>query len=145
CIVLTCYPKQQWTGAASTSGQVMKNIARKMYSRGMLGNSSDYREIAEEGTQPLFYATSRPSSRKFLTQGLDITSAKEMASNVNDQHVEGRVPSVVGLGLREAVVKIEEAGFNVSFSGNGYVRSQSPGAGQKLKEGESVRLSLNEF
>lgn len=145
CIVLTCHPKQQWTGAASTSGQVMKNIARKMYSRGMLGNSSDYREIAEEGTQPLFYATARPSSRKYLTQGLDITSAKEMASNVNDAHVEGRVPSVVGLGLREAVVKIEEAGFNVTFSGNGYVRSQSPGAGLKLKEGESVRLSLSEF
>ncbi len=145
CIVLTCHPKQQWTGAASTSGQVMKNIARKMYSRGMLGNSSDYREIAEEGTQPLFYATARPSSRKYLTQGLDITSAKEMASNVNDPQAEGRVPSVVGLGLREAVVKIEEAGFNVSFSGNGYVRSQSPGAGLKLKEGESVRLSLSEF
>ena len=145
CIVLTCHPKQQWTGAASTSGQVMKNIARKMYSRGMLGNSSDYREIAQEGTQPLFYATARPSSRKHLTQGLDITSAKEMASNVSETPVAGCVPSVVGLGLREAVVKIEEAGFNVSFSGNGYVRSQSPGAGQKLKEGESVRLSLNEF
>ena len=29
CIVLTCNPKQQWTGAASTSGQVMKNIAKK--------------------------------------------------------------------------------------------------------------------
>ena len=145
CIVLTCHPKQQWTGAASTSGQVMKNIARKMYSRGMLGNSSDYREIAQEGTQPLFYATARPSSRKHLTQGLDITSAKEMASNVSETPVTGCVPSVVGLGLREAVVKIEEAGFNVSFSGNGYVRSQSPGAGQKLKEGESVRLSLNEF
>ena len=145
CIVLTCHPKQQWTGAASTSGQVMKNIARKMYSRGMLGNSSDYREIAQEGTQPLFYATARPSSRKHLTQGLDITSAKEMASNVSETPVTGCVPSVVGLGLREAVVKIEEAGFNVSFSGNGYVRSQSPGAGQKLREGESVRLSLNEF
>lgn len=143
CIVLTCNPKEQWFGAQSTSGQVMKNIARKMFSRGMLGNSSDYREIAQEGTQPLFYATSSKMSRKHLTQGLDIPSAQEMAysSTAND----GCVPSVVGLGLREAVVKIEEAGYNVSFNGNGYVRSQWPGAGQRLKEGESVNLSLTEY
>ncbi|MDE6343734.1 MAG: PASTA domain-containing protein, partial [Muribaculaceae bacterium] len=145
CIVLTCHPKQQWVGAASTSGQVMKNIARKMFSRGMLGNSSDYREIAEEGTQPVFYATSKESSRRHLTKGLEIASAKEIASGVQAKTVEGTVPPVVGLGLREAVVKIEEAGFNVSFTGNGYVRSQSPGAGFKLKEGQSVKLSLTEF
>ena len=32
CIVLTFYPKRNMFGAASTSGQVMKNIAVKMYS-----------------------------------------------------------------------------------------------------------------
>ncbi|MDE6164820.1 MAG: PASTA domain-containing protein, partial [Muribaculaceae bacterium] len=111
----------------------------------MLGNSSDYREIAEEGTQPVFYATSKESSRRHLTKGLEIASAKEIASGVQAKTVEGTVPPVVGLGLREAVVKIEEAGFNVSFTGNGYVRSQSPGAGFKLKEGQSVKLSLTEF
>ena len=145
CIVLTCHPKQQWTGAASTSGQVMKNIAKKMFSRGMLGNSSDYREISEEGTQPVFYASTKNNAHKFLTQGLDISSAKEFAANTSAPTVEGTVPSVVGLGLREAVVKIEEAGYNVSFTGNGYVRSQSPIAGVQLKDGESVKLTLSEF
>ena len=145
CIVLTCNPKQQWTGAASTSGQVMKNIAKKMYSRGMLGNSSDYREISEEGTHPVFYASTKGNAHSLIKRSLDIVEAKEIASNVTANPKEGRVPSVVGLGLREAVVKIEEAGYNVSFTGNGYVRSQSPGAGLALKEGEHVRLSLTEF
>lgn len=145
CIVLTCHPKQQWYGAASTSGQVMKNIARKMFSRGMLGNSSDYREIAEEGTQPVFYATTKSNAHSHMTRGLEIASAKEISSNITAKHAEGTVPSVVGLGLREAVVRIEEAGYNVAFTGNGYVRSQSPGAGLRLKEGESVTLSLTEF
>lgn len=38
CIVLIAHPRQHAFGAASTSGTVLKNIALKMFSRGMLDN-----------------------------------------------------------------------------------------------------------
>ena len=44
CVVLTCHPTKNFFGAATTSGQVLRNVALKLYSRGMLGNSSDYRD-----------------------------------------------------------------------------------------------------
>ena len=39
---------------------------------------------------------------------------------------EGTVPSVLGLGLREAVVALEKEGYDVKFHGTGYVRQQIP-------------------
>ncbi|MDE6831765.1 MAG: hypothetical protein K2J07_03420, partial [Muribaculaceae bacterium] len=41
CFVFMEWPKIQYIGAASASGQVFKNVALKLHARGMLGNSSD--------------------------------------------------------------------------------------------------------
>ena len=43
CIVLISRPREGALTAAHTSGETLKNIALKMYSRGMLKNHSDYK------------------------------------------------------------------------------------------------------
>ncbi len=140
CIVLTCHPKQNMFGAASTSGQVMKNIAMKMFSRGLLDNVSDFRADtqAPKGASPKFYHTSTTDTYRHSATitGYQCRSAAKQATS------EGIVPDVSGLGLREAVVAIERAGYNVAFEGRGCVNSQRPQAGQQLRRGSTVIIRL---
>ena len=52
------------------------------------------------------------------------------------------VPSVVGIGLKEAVYLLERRGMVVAFSGVGGVESQSVPAGTKVRRGMLIRLEL---
>lgn len=142
CIVLTCRPRENLMGAASTSGQVLKNIAVKMYSRGMLGNSSDFRADSGGGevARPHIFATSSKDANRGLA-----TLAGLRASGMDkvDNISRGTVPSVTGMGLREAVVRLEQAGYNVRVHGaGGYVSRQSTPAGHRLAPGHTVELTL---
>lgn len=47
-----------------------------------------------------------------------------------------------GYGLREAIVALETAGYNVDYTGSGYVRSMEPAAGTRPARGTRVRLVL---
>lgn len=140
CIVLTCHPRRNLMGAASTSGEVLKNVAMKMYSRGMLGNSSDYHtDQAPQGKTPQVYRTTKPDTYSLISS---ISGVKGDPSTPLVSVSKGIVPDVSGLGLREAVSAIETAGFNVSFSGRGYVNSQSPAGGTVAKAGATVTIKL---
>ena len=80
CIVLTFYPKRNMFGAASTSGQVMKNIAVKMYSRGLLGNSSDYTQGATGISRAQLYGSTSPTRHKSVRQAAGIHSESHPAA-----------------------------------------------------------------
>ncbi|MGM9822139.1 MAG: penicillin-binding protein [Muribaculaceae bacterium] len=140
CIVLTFYPKRNMFGAASTSGQVMRNIALKMYSRGLLGEAPNFAEGNTGTKRPMLYAS--------LQDGLHSTVRKvtgapsELHPAAPARQPKGTVPSVAGLGLREAINTLESAGFEVSFSGNGFVRGQEPAAGTMARAGSRIRLTL---
>ena len=140
CFVLTFYPKRNMFGAASTSGQVMKNIAVKMYSRGLLGNSSDFAEGSAGVSRAQLYGSNQPGRHKAVRQAAGIRSEAHPATP--RKMPKGTVPSVLGLGLREAVVALEKDGFNVKFQGTGYVRQQIPEEGTPLKRGATVTLAL---
>jgi len=143
CIVLTCNPRQNAFGAASTSGEVLKNIALKLYSRGMLGNSSDYR--AETPAAPgnaTLYSSPGKSRDDLLADA--VTLGRHNVIRPPAATPEGSVPDVKGFGLRDAVAALEERGYNVRFSGAGYVASQSPAPGTKSARGAAVTLTLTE-
>lgn len=55
---------------------------------------------------------------------------------------EALVPSVVGMGLNDAIFLLEQRGLRVSFSGKGKVKRQSVEAGAKIKRGETVVLMM---
>ena len=56
---------------------------------------------------------------------------------------EGLVPRVVGMGAKDAVFLLEQAGLRVSLSGVGRVVSQSIQPGQRVSKGQTVLLTLN--
>lgn len=140
CIVLTYYPKRNMFGAASTSGQVMKNIALKMFSRGLLGEAPDYTEGATSLQRAQLYGSNIDGRHKAVRQAAGIKAESHPAKP--RQTPKGTVPSVLGLGLREAVVSLENRGYDVRFSGSGYVKQQIPAEGTPLPPGSNVTLAL---
>lgn len=145
CIVLTCNPKRKFLSAPSSSGQTVKNIATKLYSRGFLGNESSYKNVGTDISVPTIYASANSSIADNLKNGLKIKHAKELSPVKTVKSSDGNVPQVLGLGMRDAIVVLEEAGYNVSFNGEGYVKSQSPSGGTRMKKGETVKLNLAQY
>lgn len=139
CIVLTAAPKQNAMGAASTSGEVLKNVAVKMYSRGMLGGNVVYRTGGQSA--PTLYASLNPGRNTALSEGLGLKS-KQVLRHPSKEH-KG-VPDVHGYGLRDAILALESKGYNVTFTGSGYVAGQNPGPGTSAGKGAVVKLRLTE-
>ncbi len=53
------------------------------------------------------------------------------------------MPSVVGMGLKDALFILESRGLRVSFSGKGSVTQQSIAAGERIRSGAAVSIRLN--
>lgn len=142
CIVLTCHPKQNAFGAARTSGEVLKNIALKLYSRGMLDNTSDYREGTSGPNTPTFYATVEKDRQAEVQKALAMGERRKVLPSPTK--VAKGVPDVKGYGIRDAVSTMEAAGYNVLLRGTGYVCSQSIAPGTQAARGSRIELTLTE-
>ena len=126
------------TSANRTSGQVVKNVALKLYSRGMLNNTSSY-SSETKSDRPTFYAsTSKDGS--VVKNNLNIKGAKQFKTN--GQIAEGKMPDVKGYDITSAINILEKSGLKVVVKGNGYVAQQSIPAGNKIKKGQTVTLTL---
>jgi cell division protein FtsI (penicillin-binding protein 3) len=142
CVVLTCHPTKNFFGAATTSGQVMRNIAMKLYSRGMLNNSSDYESASPSTVGPTFYATNAQGDPyKKLRTPFSLPNRRTVKGH--GEHKGSGLPDVRGLGAREAVETLESHGYDVTLSGNGFVRSQEPAPHTLIDPGHRVHLNLS--
>ena len=56
--------------------------------------------------------------------------------------VQGRVPNVTGMTVKDALEMLHAAGYKVSFSGYGKVVSQTPRANQVAGKGATITLTL---
>lgn len=66
---------------------------------------------------------------------IEIIDSKESEKNI--------VPNVVGMGLRDAIYLLENAGLSVSVQGSGKIRSQSISAGSRFQRGSRITITLN--
>ncbi len=149
CIVLMLGADR---GAGACSGIVLKNIARKMYARGLLGpspelgtesvNSKDgknNKDSKDKKNYPTLFASMSNHAAKNINRGLHVDSSHRYATPAK---VEKGVPCVIGLNVREAVKILENAGLMVNFTGFGMVTSQSLAAGSAYKRGQRINLRL---
>ena len=141
CIVVINDPKLPYRGPALSSGTVLKNVALKLYARGMLEEDPEFAaEGKAEGGGPTVYSSF--NARRNATLHADLRLADAKAIRRPADRVDGCVPDVRGVGLREALAHLEGAGYAVSFQGIGYVASQKPEAGTKAGPGTKVSLVL---
>lgn len=136
CMALVLGPSG--TSANRTSGQVVKNMALKMFSRGMLNNKSTYTGN-HSSSLPVYMA-----SEKF--QPSDINSkigiAKHKRVKNPDTSPSGVVPDVRGLDAPTAVKILEQRGIDVALHGTGRVVAQSLPEGSEITPGTIITLSL---
>ena len=136
CMALILAPAGN--SAASTSGQVVKNVALKMFSRGMLNNISTYTDT-RSATKPVLSISDNKNNAKVRSE-LGITTSATFANKREDEN--GVVPDLAGYDLDSAIKILEKQGYKVSIDGAGYVVHQSPQGGTKLPKGGKVQLSL---
>ena len=141
CIVLMLGADR---GAGACSGMVLKNIALKMYARGLLGSMPDYTETVKDQPKdgksyPTLFASMADNKANNIRRGLGIEKPHTYA---RPQRIEKGVPNVIGLNVREAIKMLEDAGLNVSFTGSGMVTGQSLAAGSQYARGQRINLRL---
>lgn len=140
CIVVINDPKVPYRGPALSSGTVLKNVALKMYARGMLEEDPGFTGTPDRSSGPTVYSSF--NSGRNATLHADLQLADSRAIRRPADRVEGCVPDVRGVGIREALTKLESSGYAVSFQGIGYVADQNPPAGTPAVPGTKVQLVL---
>jgi cell division protein FtsI (penicillin-binding protein 3) len=141
---------------ADVSGTVFKVISDKIYAR-YLSNKKystpyvsdttlyNYYGLKNElssifGTLGMSYVDSANGSGSWRNMSMKNNAAKlQVAVNTNGQVI----PSVVGMGLKDAVYLAENKGLKVIANGRGRVVSQSLLPGTTFKKGQAITLLLN--
>lgn len=140
---------------ASVAAPVFKAIADKLY-------ALNFEKQIPSQSRPVFDSTlqiktGQTDELKTILTKLDLpVSAGNMAqpyanATVGDQHVylkpvniqKGSVPDVRGMGLKDALYLLENAGLKVMVQGKGKVTSQSLQPGQAIGKDNSIAIQLS--
>lgn len=140
---------------ASVAGPVFREVADKLYA------------IAVEKQQPmranlmldtlLAFKNSKARDWKEITNTLDLPVEGEVNNNnwvsakVTDKKVnfapvaqaKGSVPNVTGMGLKDALYLLENAGLRVVVRGAGKVTNQSIPGGTQLERNQTIVIELS--
>lgn len=117
------------------------NVALKMYARGMLGNKSDYRTEKDNSGEKAILTRMPSEQTDAIVKSLGLSGYERYKQR---DTAEGTVPSVAGMGLREAVATLERAGLRVvEVKGAGHVVGQVPKAGSVIRKNEKATLQLS--
>lgn len=135
CIALVLGPGG--TSANRTSGQIVKNMALKMYSRGMLDVNVNYESDGSKGF-PVVDGSTR--STKTLASVLKTDKVKRIRTKARG--ADDVMPDVTGYDALSAISILEKSGMRVKLHGEGRVVAQSVDAGTRLKRGGEVILTL---
>ena len=156
CIVMINKPRQHGIYGGDVAGPVFREIADKVFATKV----DLHPPINQKGKRPLtsnqlpYYDLGYQEDIMAILEYLDLPafgSAETdmvLLNNANDSLfierrtlAEDRVPSVVGMGLRDALYVLENRGLQVEVNGAGKVALQSIKAGTPIK-GQTIRLTL---
>jgi cell division protein FtsI (penicillin-binding protein 3) len=77
---------------------------------------------------------------KTITEKGNIPKAGQ--SPEKTEMTSGRVPDVMGMGLKDAIYAIENSGYECRYSGTGHVISQDLPKGTKASKGSTINIKL---
>lgn len=154
CIVVVNNPKNGYYGG-SVAGPVFAEIANKIYANGIEMHHSIQ-------SNPLVSDYSIPRIGNLQTQDAqmiynklgfsfhsDINSVYGIAKKENNamamqanNMIEGLVPNLIDMDLKDALFVAENAGLRVQILGSGKVKKQSLTAGGNYTKGQTISLEL---
>lgn len=127
------------TSANRTSGQLVKNMAINMYSRGMLDNASHF-DNQTSGVNPVV-TPSQYANNKVLKEELGIHTLLTTKKPAPLKSAKA-VPDVRGYDAPTAIRILEKLGLNVQIEGAGRVVAQSIPEGAQFRRGDNIKLNL---
>jgi cell division protein FtsI (penicillin-binding protein 3) len=150
-IVVINDPKGAYYGAL-VSGPVFREIADRVYSSDMDLNQPEPVHLAanmqspktkigqQKAVQEVYSKLKlKPLYPKNNEAAID---SNEGISNSETNFKKGAVPSTVGMGLRDALFIMGNAGYKIAVIGSGTVVRQSVGAGSLIPKGSKIVLEL---
>lgn len=153
CLVLVNDPQVNYSGS-TVSGTVFATIANKVYSTHLEYQKQFNASIKKKKDVPVVMYGSADEIKVVLNR-LNIlmrgsSNGNWLVTNRNAQVVEldnrkiqkGKVPNVVGMGLKDAIYILENEGLYVEFKGKGRVLSQSLAANSLTVRGSLIKLEL---
>ncbi len=156
CIVVVNSPSKDVYYGSSVAGPVFKEIADKVYS-----TSLDIHKSIEDKGEYVDLPRCKNGYKKDLVEVMNylkINSVVNNASNskwvrisytdslltlVPKKSVNGYVPNVKGMSLKDAIFILENAGMKVNVVGRGKVVKQSIKAGKNYNTGDIITIILN--
>ncbi len=143
---------------ADVSGTVFKEVSDRIYGR-YLSTNTYVVDSEKDSSQYNFYGTKKnlvsifsylkmPYNDNASKGDLKLSGMKNnfsvLSTPLNSSALSGSVtPNVVGMGLKDAVYLLENAGLIVAAKGRGKVMNQSVIAGSNFKKGQNISLILN--
>lgn len=156
-VVIQNSDKSKLIYGADVSGTVFKEVSDKIYAR-YLSNKQFTDPIAHDTLHYSYYGMKNELTSIFGWLNLPYVDSAEggywrtmsMKNNnayfnlpANSTTPNLIIPSVIGMGLKDAVYLLENKGLKVLASGRGRVLNQSVLAGTTFKKGQTVTLLLD--
>ena len=153
-IVVIRKPRNGYPSGGSMSGAVCKNIAEGIVSKAMRQKVEEMQLDSLTPILPKIKSGSLPET-KYVLNKLNIShkdslNGKWFAANIQDNKIvlkdrkiiDNLVPNVVGMGARDAVYLLENAGLRVNLAGKGTIISQTLSPGTKIVKGQTIAIQL---
>ena len=148
CIVVVYAPGNDVYYGASVACPVFKEIADKVYALDvdMHKELKDIPDSAYAGLPVAKAGLVKPMETVSRKMKLPVTDVDGSWINKNAKPLyikENVVPSVIGMGLRDAIYLLESQGLSVKPIGRGAVVKQSIPSGEKINKGQQITIELS--
>ncbi len=157
CIVVIRRPRIGYPSGGTMSGAVVKAIAEKIYATHTVVNVRKMDRDSMAVAVPVVMKgdigaletvmdkldidySSRDVHSSWVQAESQIEQGRIQLSDLTVR--EGLIPNVIGMGAKDGVFLMEQAGLQVSLSGAGRIVSQSIPSGQRAVKGQTVLLTL---
>ncbi|WP_316806914.1 penicillin-binding protein [Pedobacter agri] len=153
-IVVINDPKGGYYGAL-VSGPVFREVADRIYASDMqMYNDVPTRLVGNTGNPPTKAGQSKATQKVYKAFGFKpLFASKSEYYNIVDTSAgevfqenterKGVMPNVSGMGLKDALYLLGNAGLKTKVIGSGKVTSQSIAAGTRVGKGLGVQIELN--
>ncbi len=161
CIVVVNAPSNGIYYGNAVAGPIFREIADKVYST-LLDIHSEIKatQLADVKTPEIknglrkdiqtvcrdlnISANTNSSSAEYVNVVMQKDSSTAITdNNLNQSLTNQMMPNVVGMGLKDALYLLENAGLKVKVVGSGTIKKQSLKSGQKFSKGTELILELS--
>lgn len=154
CIVVVTRPRGVYPSAGAISGEVVKSIAEQMYGQGFYKESPLLEQMEDiemapqimRGISNITESVCDSLNVKYTTE--DVDNSNICVKNQYVETIEEKcdsvklIPSVIGMGLKDALLVLEQEGIKVRVKGHGCVKEQIPESGNRFNKGDVVTITL---